>query len=365
MIFPNICCIFVTWWTKPCGCGIIHYYISLSTKIFSTCPQPLDRILPTILTAMPKNPLKDYIWVIENLMKKPMSLSELQDSYYISQSNDDHKELQAKTFYNWRNKIYDLFNIRIEYVGDKYRIEEYEALDRKPALDWLVQSLAVNTALSNSRDLSKRILLENIPSGETYLRPIIEAMKLSRQVKFVYSRFNEGLGREVIAEPYCVKVNNRRWYMLCRVPDGHSHHADYPYLDRFGCIRIYALDRIQRLEILDDTFVYPDQFDPNELFDHHFGVCIGYGVPFARVLVRIAEDHRDYIESLPLHHSQSLVEELDNGDAIYEFFLHPTIDFFRALLSFGADAEVISPKDFRECFAAESEFLYELYNPDE
>lgn len=311
---------------------------------------------------MPKNPLKDYIWVIDKLMKRPMTLSELQDSYAVSNVSENHNELQAKTFYNWRNQIYSLFSIDIKYIDQKYQIADVEEPERMAALQWLVQSLSVNTALSHSRDLSKRILLEDIPSGEVYLNPIIEAMKESRRIKIVYTRFNEGIGSEVVVEPYCVKVNNRRWYMLCRVPDGTPHHDDYPYLDRFGCIRIYALDRIGLLETLDETFVYPEDFDPDELFRNHFGVCIAYGVPLERVVVRIGSNHRHYIETLPLHHSQRLVEETPEDDGIYEFRLHPTIDFFRALLSYGADAEVLEPEAFRNCFAEESEILNEIYN---
>lgn len=292
-----------------------------------------------------------------------MTWAELSDSYERSMLYEVGKPLQQRTLYNWRQKIFDLFNIRIEIEGDKYTIADKVEAEQNHALKWLIQSMAVNDMLAESRMLRKRVLLEDIPSGEEWLMLILQAMKENRKVEFDYHRFGAA-DTHIVAEPFCVKVNNRRWYLLCRIPGAEAHHADYAEYDRFGCLRIYALDRMSSLRVLDQGFEYPEDFDPEEFFSEHFGVCIAYGVPLETVKVLIDGAQREYVETLPLHHSQRRVEEGD-GYAIYEYRLHPTIDFFRAILSLGAEAEILEPERLRDLMAEETDIMAEIYNGEE
>ncbi|MCD8387364.1 MAG: WYL domain-containing protein [Bacteroidales bacterium] len=312
---------------------------------------------------MAKVGIENYIWLIERLARRPMTWAELADSYERSMLYEVGKPLQQRTLYNWRQKIFDLFNIRIEIDGDKYTIADKVEAEQNHALKWLMQSMAVNDMLAESRMLRKRVLLEDIPSGEQCLMPILKAMKSGHRIKFDYHRFGYP-DTHIVAEPFCVKVNNRRWYMLCRIPGADAHHRDYPEYDRFGCLRIYALDRMEDLRIIDETFEYPRDFDAEEFFNEHFGVCIAYGVPLETVRVLIDGSQREYVDTLPLHHSQRRVEDGD-GYSIYEFRLHPTIDFFRAILAMGAEAEVLAPQDFRELLAEETEIMAEIYYKEE
>ena len=45
-------------------------------------------------------------------------------------------------------------------------------------------------------------------------------------------------------EPYCLKAFKQRWYLV-----GHSDK-----------IRVYALDRIQQLDLTEESFEYPKNF---------------------------------------------------------------------------------------------------------
>lgn len=54
----------------------------------------------------------------------------------------------------------------------------------------------------------------------------------------------------------------------------------------------------------------------------------------------------DYIKSLPLHHSQTIVSE-DETECIIELFMSPTYDFQMELLSLGKEVKVQEPESLK------------------
>lgn len=309
---------------------------------------------------MAKILLKHYLWLIDKLSKRPMTLAELCDSYERSSLYEVGHPLQPRTLYNWREKIDELFGLQIAYTGDTYKLKNLSSLSDDSLERWLLQSLSVNDVVKRSDKLKSRILLENIPSGDVFLTDIIEAMEEGKMISMTYQRFSDAEEqRPIEVEPYCVKVNKLRWYVLCHFPDSHTT-KEQPY----GGLAIYALDRIRALEISDHSFTFPTDFSPEAFFADRFGVCIGYDVPVQRVLVRFDGDSRKYLRTLPLHSSQTELRTYDEY-SIFEFRLHPTIDFVNALLAYGADAEVLEPLELREVMAEEARVMDEFYHNNE
>lgn len=304
---------------------------------------------------MAKILLKHYLWLIDKLSKRPMTLAELCDSYERSSLYELGHPLQPRTLYNWREKIDELFGLQIAYTGDTYKLKNLDDLSDDSPERWLLQSLSVNDVVKRSDKLKQRILLERIPSGDRFLADIIEAMEGGKMIRFAYRRFNDVEQQPIEVEPYCVKVNHRRWYVLCHFPNSHAT-KEKPY----GGLAIYALDRIVHLEISERSFTFPKDFSPEVFFADHFGVCIGYNVPVRRVLVRFDGDSRNYLRTLPLHASQKEIRVNDEY-SVFEFRLHPTIDFINALLAYGADAEVLEPQDLRDVMAEEARVMNDFY----
>ena len=80
-------------------------------------------------------------------------------------------------------------------------------------------------------------------------------------------------------------------------------------------------------------------------------------------VIRANEDHKHYLKSLPLHHSQCLIE--DCGEyADFELYLAPTFDFVMKLLQFGSLIEVISPATLRSSMKSRIAEMYQLYKND-
>ena len=95
-------------------------------------------------------------------------------------------------------------------------------------------------------------------------------------------------------------------------------------------------------------FDYPSSFSGEEFFSNYFGIATdGYLSRPTTVRMKAYREFSSYLESLPLHQSQKLIEK-GEGYAVFEYFLIPTFDFVQEILSHGDYLEVLSPDNLRQ-----------------
>ena len=89
---------------------------------------------------------------------------------------------------NYRQAIQEMFDVNIECDASTYEyyIEDPDALQGNGARVWALNTLAVSNMLNESQELRNRIVLENIPSGQKFLRIVFEAMKENRVLILSY-----------------------------------------------------------------------------------------------------------------------------------------------------------------------------------
>ena len=129
-------------------------------------------------------------------------------------------------------------------------------------------------------------------------------------------------------------------------------------------IRVYGLDRIEDMQITDETFKMPKDFNAQDYFANIYGISIGTTERCQKIVIRANGHHKYYIDSLPLHPSQRKIE--DCGEyADFEFSLVPTMEFIMRLLYYGGMIEVLEPWEFRKDFRGWVKDMYEIYKNDE
>jgi len=298
--------------------------------------------------------LQKYTWLIETIRRAgKISHRDLSDKFRQNKDLSDDKPLHRATFNRWKDAIFSQFGIMIECQrvgGYLYYIANPEAIDENKLKKWMLDSFSVGNAIGENISLSDRILVNEIPSGRDHLTTILDAMKENRVVIVTYRAFTYSKSYMFPVEPYCVKLNENRWYML-----GYNLDKDY--------MRLYALDRIEKIEITDETFKLPKDFSATDYFSNYFGIVTGFGTKPTRIVLRANENHKHYLNSLPLHHSQRLIQ--DNGEyADFELYMAPTYDFIMKLLQAGPMIEVISPKELRRDIKGWISDMFELYKND-
>ena len=285
---------------------------------------------------MAKNYFNRYVWLIDTIRRHGhISFADISRQWQQSPLNEVGSPLAERTFHHHREAIADSFGIEIKCDRSLgYYIANSVDLEGDTMKEWLLESLSLNNLLNESGELRERILFEKIPSAQKWLPAIIDAMRDGKALRMTYQGFGWDAAETVDTHPYCLKLFKQRWYMLSKT-EGKKRP------------RIYALDRIQELEVLQKELQLPEGFSGEDFFSDYFGIIVDNDQEPSTVDIRVAADQVKFVESLPMHASQMLIES-NPESSIFRYRLVPTYDFKQEILRHGAAFEVLSPEWFRD-----------------
>lgn len=291
-----------------------------------------------------------YIWLVDTIYRAGKITFEEINERWLRSNLSEGEDIPLRTFHNWRKAVENTFDININCnrkAGYYYYIENAEDLEKGGIRNWLLNTFAVNNLINESHHLKNRILFENIPSGRKFLTPIIEAMRDNLEIELLHKSYWYDEPRTYIVQPYCIKVFKQRWYVV-------------GFCKERNALRIFSLDRIQKLNTLDTKFIVPKDFDGNDYFEDCFGIIADDDVSVEIIRIKVYGMHVQYVRALPFHHSQVEIET-NNEYSIFELKMKPTFDFKQELLSRGADIEVLSPLFFREEMLEAADLILRRY----
>ena len=278
--------------------------------------------------------LNKYIWLVDVLSKRgPISLRRLSELWEAN-PDFDRKPLSRRTFYNYRQGIEDVLGITI--ACDPATFEYSLVCDSDTdsvRQQWIIDSVSVNSMLSEAKDLAERIVIDEVPSARTNLPLILDAMREGLRVKFVYRSYTRlSPTYNNVIEPYFVKIFQQVWYLI-----GRNVAQDK--------IKTYALDRMTNPEIIDEPFTLPPLFSAQTFFNDCYGITSSSDKPMD-ILLKVEATQANYFRAVPLHHSQQ--EEFGNGFSLFRYRMCNTYDLRARLLSHGSTVEVLEPKELRQ-----------------
>ena len=250
--------------------------------------------------------LYKYTWIINKIRGNQLSFAQISDAWEKYTDISNGNPLPKRTFDNWRYAIYDIFGIDIKcnnHAGGGYRyyIDDTSDLDNDELKKWMFNTFSVGGALIHNQSISDRILLEEVPKGEDLLPNILTAMKENRAIEVTHHSFYRKHACTLRIHPYCIKMFRQRWYLIARIAPPN------------GKIRSFALDRIEKLKVLDEKFKLPEDWNSKEFFKNAFGIIVNPDARIERVRLKVDASQANYFRSLPLHASQ--VEEEKTGVA--------------------------------------------------
>ncbi len=294
------------------------------------------------------NSITKYVWLLDTIKRYGRITREELNRAWMRSSHSDGKPIQRRTFLNYRNAIERLFNVNI--VCDPSTYEYYIQADddhNESVTDWLLNSTVTNNLITSAHDVAHKIFLEEVPSAREFLATVIDALRENTSLKFDYHPYTRSLPtRNVVLEPYFVRVFRQRWYVVGR------HTGE----DR---IKTYALDRITRMEQLPDKFEVPDHFSAAEYFNDSFGIVVDKGEP-KKITLKVEPTRAKYFRALPLHHSQE--EMVTDKFSIFNYRMRVTRDLVYDLLSYGSEIEVVAPVELRAVMRSEFEKALSRYD---
>lgn len=290
------------------------------------------------------------IWLVNTLLNyQKLTFRELDHLWREADDLSGGIELGRMKLNRIIGAAFDMLGVAIECDRrDEYRY--YIAANNNVRVaEWLVSSHALNQLVTDSTNLHDRILIEEAPSGQFHLSTIVSAMKSSKALEMIYCKFVDSLPVTSYIEPYCVKLSHQRWYLLAR--KDHRPH-----------LQIFALDRIRQLRILQDShFAPPADFNAHDYFAFYFGVHTGSDSAPSPIRLRTDVFWRNYLRTLPLHHSQREIQTSADG-SVFEYVMAVTPDLVNQLLSYGSSIEVLEPLSLRQQLRESIRQMSILYN---
>lgn len=285
---------------------------------------------------MAKDSFKRYIWLLDTIQRYgSITLKDLKAKWERSSVNDEGKPLADRTFANYKANIEQIFDIEIrcDRTTNEYFIYNEDDLDGNSIRDWMLNSLSLRNLLNESSGLHDRIILEDVPSSHRFLTFVIDSMKDNNKLCISYKGHSMTEYKDMVIHPYSIRLFKRRWYLIA-------------YSEYSKGIRLYMLDRAASVNVLDEVFDMPEDFDAEGYFEDFYGVRRSEDDK-QRVVLKVNAKNRDLVRTVALHRSQ---EEIETNDeySVFEYFLRPNFDFKQEIISYLDSVEVVEPLSLRK-----------------
>lgn len=298
---------------------------------------------------MSKGLINKYIWIIDTIQRYGRITREELNRLWVKSSIGDGMPMARRTFYNYRQGIAETFNVVVECDPStfEYYIDSSGSEQEDKLRNWLLDAASMSGMLSDLRDVSDRIILEDVPSARGNLPVVIQAMKESCRINFSYKAYNRiNIKRDIVIEPYFVRIFKQLWYVI-------------GYNVKDEAIKTYSLDRMSDLTIRQDSFVVPEGFSAADYFKNCFGIMQSKGEP-KEIVLKSTANQAKYLRALPLHHSQR--EEVHDSYSLFHYKLLITYDFVQEILSLGSQVQVIAPPELKAAVVNELKLALDSYD---
>lgn len=237
----------------------------------------------------------------------------------------------------------DFERIRVDYgleitynkTNEGYFINEEESVKVNSFFKFL-EIVTVADIFSESLKNSKRILEyvdfddSHFFKGKEHLKLLLIAISQNCRIAFEHESYTKNTVTTYQISPLLLKEFENRWYII-GVPGD------------INDIRTFGLDRITNLELKGKSRVNKAQYAERlAKFNNIIGLHYEDNTP-VKVRLLVNSVHIKYMRSLPLHHSQIIHSENENGAYFVDFCLVPNYEFKTQLLKMGPEAVVVYP----------------------
>lgn len=169
--------------------------------------------------------------------------------------------------------------------------------------------------------------------GTEYLKYLLSAILQKTVLKIGYKKFNDSRSKQHIVHPYLLKEHDGRWYLL-------GWHQDGQY------IVTLALDRMENLEQEISLTYRAQSFNAEQYFYNTLGVTFNGEAPKI-ILMKVEKDYAPYLLTKPMHRSQRLIQQDDNG-YMFEYNLVINQELENWIMAHCNHLEIVHPLELKQ-----------------
>lgn len=250
-------------------------------------------------------------------------------------------EVYENKYYRYSDPEYSITNMPLSQSDLSVLMEAVGLLSQFTEFKYLTEFSDVAGRLQDKLALAvsgrKPIIhFDSVPGlkGLCFISPLYDYILKKQSLRITYQSFTAIKPHTFVVYPYLLKEYRNRWFLYC----SRMHKLELNNL---------ALDRIISIEPVEAQFRENPRFDAEHFFDDLVGVSKDVSTTAREVRFRVSARELNYLLTKPIHSSQRIISQEDDGSAVLGINVVVNKELFSVFLSHGAEIEVLSPRDVR------------------
>ena len=189
------------------------------------------------------------------------------------------------------------------------------------------------SALKLTNSLESIVYLEKRkPKRAEFLPDIVQAIQQKKKIEFHYQKFGEEKETVRKVSPVAIREFNNRWYLIA---------------DDKKIVKNFGLERMNKVAILKEKIDDNIDFNYDDKYKYSYGIIVPISEEPEKIILSVTKKQAAYLESLPLHESQHVLE-IKQDEVLIGLELFLTEDFISEILSMSRSITVIEPQKLKD-----------------
>lgn len=250
-------------------------------------------------------------------------------------------EVVGRKFYTYSDPEYSIMKMPIteddliqlsEAVGIVKQMSSFKGFS---GVDDVVNRLE-DYVLSMRHKVEPVILLESNDKlrGLEHITPLHDAIMSKDVLVISYKPFTFDETMTFFFSPYILKEFRNRWFVF-----GKRHDSSELTVTNLALDRIEKIDKAPQKE----KFITDERFKPKTFFTDMIGVSRDIDSTLEHITFEVTQQEAPYLLTKPLHDSQRVVKQLENGNIVFSLDVIVNYELIRDLMGFGESITVLTP----------------------
>lgn len=258
-------------------------------------------------------------------------------------------------FYRYARRDESIFHMQLKENELQLLNQTMQLLSRfegVPHFEWLeeINSRLSSQFLMNPANKKPVVAFDENPyvEGMRYYRAVYSAIIKKQVLEVKYQSFKRSEPFTYTIHPYFLKQYNNRWFM-------------FGWYEEYDEIVNVPLDRIVDMKHISREYRDNKDVDFSTFFKDVIGVSFPKGGEMTEVHLWVDKQQWPYIKSKPLHGSQRIIQENEDGSAEIAINVIPNFELESRILGQGMHMKVLSPEPVKEKIKSQIETAAGLY----
>ena len=258
-------------------------------------------------------------------------------------------EVFQKKFYRYSEPDFSIKNIPVNENDIKVMNDAVQILKQFKDFSIFKEMNGVIQKLEDSVYASKQKAIIHLDKNERlkgleFIDTLYDAILNKNVLKIKYKSFKARETNYYIIHPQLLKEYNNRWFLIT--------WDEMTYLT-------LALDRVISIEKINAEYI-DKNIDGDHFFKEVIGVTVSQRNRPMNVIFWIDKNNAPYVKTKPFHHTQEIIEELEDG-TVFKISVQINFELERVILGFGESIKIIQPTKLKKRIIHKLRIAYKNY----